>query len=333
MAIGDPIENTSFEVEPAEHGERLDLFLARRAAGLSRSRLKLLIQEGRVRVEGNRQLQPSHRLSAGDRVEIDIPEAAPAEPQPEAIPLRIFYEDEDLLVLDKPVGLVVHPAAGNWTGTLVNALIHHCGAGLSGVGGVRRPGIVHRLDKDTSGLMVVAKNDLAHAGLAAQFADHGRSGGLRREYTALVWGTPHPRAGQIDAPLDRDPRNRQKQAVARAGGRRAVTHYGVEERFAAGAVSSLRLQLETGRTHQIRVHMAHIGHPLLGDPTYGAGFLTKAATLPDDLARLVRALGRQALHAGLLGFAHPRTGEALEFSSGPPRDLAFLIERFRERTV
>ena len=333
MAMAEPLENRIFQVEPAEAGERLDAFLVRRAEGFSRSRLKALIRDGHVAVSGERRDEPNHRVAAGDTVSLAVPATIPADPEPEAIALDIIYEDGDLLVLDKPVGLVVHPAAGNWTGTLVNALLHHCGDSLSGVGGVRRPGIVHRLDKDTSGLMVVAKNDLAHAGLAAQFADHGRTGPLIREYSALVWGVPQPRSGRVSAPLDRDPRNRQRQAVARSGGRRAATDFAVEEILGGGSAALLRLRLETGRTHQIRVHMAHIGHPLIGDLTYGAGFFTKADALPADLRQAVRAFRRQALHAGVLGFRHPRTGGTLRFTSRPPADLAFLIEQFRRQTV
>jgi 23S rRNA pseudouridine1911/1915/1917 synthase len=329
----DPLENAAFRVEPGEAGERLDSFLARRADGLSRSRLKALIQDGHVAVAGRRIDQPSHRVAAGDEIEMGIPEPEPAEPQPEAIPLDIAYEDRDLIVVDKPAGLVVHPAAGNWTGTLVNALLHHCGDSLSGIGGVRRPGIVHRLDKDTSGLMVVAKTDAAHAGLAAQFADHGREGALVREYRALVWGVPQPRSGRVEAALDRDPRNRQKHAVTRSGGRHAVTHYSMEETYGGGIASLVRLRLETGRTHQIRVHMAHLGHPLVGDPTYGSGFRSKAGALPAPLAETVREFRRQALHAGVLGFAHPATGEVLRFDRPPPSDMTDLIERFRELTV
>ena len=235
-------------------------------------------------------------------------------------------------MLDKPAGLVVHPAPGNYDGTLVNALLDHCGPGFTGIGAERRPGIVHRLDKDTSGVLVVAKNDEAHRALSEQFAEHGRDGVLRREYDALVWGAPKPHIGAVDAPLNRDVRNRQRQAVARFGGRNALTHYALKERFGAAA-SMLTCRLETGRTHQIRVHMAHIGHPLVGDAVYGGGFLTKAETLPPRLRAAVKAFRRQALHARLLRFEHPRTGASLQFETEWPADLTNLVELFRKQAV
>ena len=238
-----------------------------------------------------------------------MPPPVPAEPEGEAIPLDVVYEDDDLIVIDKPAGLVVHPAAGNQTGTLVNALIAHCGASLSGIGGVMRPGIVHRLDKDTSGLMVVAKTDRAHRSLADQFADHGRTGPLERGYMALVWGVPDRADGTIEAALGRSTKNREKIEVKREGGREAITHYHVAERYGAAgkpAVASLvECRLETGRTHQIRVHLAAIGHPVIGDRTYGAGFATKPALLPEPARSLAARFPRQALHAYLLGFEHP----------------------------
>ena len=327
--MAEPIETSAFRVEPDEAGERLDAFLARRDARLSRSRHKALIKDGLVRVGGRPERDPNRRLSSGDAVEVTVPPAGDAEPEAEAIPLSVVHEDADLIVIDKSAGLVVHPGAGNWRGTLVNALLAHCGDSLSGVGGVRRPGIVHRLDKDTSGLLVVAKNDAAHQNLAAQFADHGRTGPLIREYDALVWGVPDPHMGSVDAPLDRDSRNRQKQAIARTGGRRAVTHYHLTE-ILGGVAALILCRLETGRTHQIRVHMAHIGHPLVGDAVYGAGFLTKAERLPVELKAAVKAFPRQALHARVLGFRHPRTGETLRFEADWPADMADLVERFRK---
>jgi 23S rRNA pseudouridine1911/1915/1917 synthase len=256
--MDDPLEKLTLRVEPEDAGARLDQFLARRAEGFSRSRLKALIQDRQVSARGNVMDDPNARVVAGSEILLQIPAAEPAEPQPEAIALTILYEDEDIIVIDKPAGLVVHPGAGNQTGTLVNALIAHCGDSLSGIGGVRRPGIVHRLDKDTSGVLVVAKNDAAHRALSAQFAAHGRDGALKREYDALVWGAPKPHIGEVDAPLTRDVRNRQKQAVARSGGRHALTRYALKERFGRSA-SLLTCKLETGRTHQIRVHMAHMG--------------------------------------------------------------------------
>jgi 23S rRNA pseudouridine1911/1915/1917 synthase len=253
----------------------------------------------------------------------------PAAPQPQAIPLAVVYEDAHLIVIDKPKGLAVHPGPGHATGTLVNALIAHCGASLSGIGGVRRPGIVHRLDKDTTGLLVVAKTDRAHAGLAEQFAAHGVDGRLERRYQALVWGAPERPRGSIDAALARSSANRTKIAVVReAAGRHAVTRYAVLETYGGGATkpiaSLLELELETGRTHQIRVHLAHIGHPLLGDMTYGAGFKASARNLGDAAQAALEALGRQALHAGTLAFVHPVTGKRLRFTSPLPADMARL---------
>jgi 23S rRNA pseudouridine1911/1915/1917 synthase len=263
-----------------------------------------------------------------------VPPPEPAEPEAEAIPLAIVHEDDDLIIIDKPKGLVVHPAAGNRSGTLVNALIAHCGASLSGIGGVKRPGIVHRLDKDTTGLIVVAKNDRAHQALAAQFADHGRTGPLQRGYLAFVWGVPDRPQGTIDAPIDRHPHARDKMAV-RQGGREAVTHWEVLERYQGAdgrpVASLLACRLETGRTHQIRVHLAHIGHPLLGDDVYGAGFKTKAAHLGPTARESLADLGRQALHAYLLGFDHPSLGEFLEFRSELPADLARLRHELAAR--
>ncbi len=322
-------------MEPDEAGERLDSFLARRDGRFSRNRFKALIKDGQVTIGGRTLVEPNYRVNAGDTIAFAAPEPQEPVPQPEAIALNVVFEDADLIVIDKPAGLVVHPAAGNRTGTLVNALLHHCGDSLSGIGGVRRPGIVHRLDKETSGLIVVAKSDQAHRGLAAQFADHGRKGALQRAYLALVWGAPMPARGVIDAPLDRDSRNRLKRAVVKSGGRAAVTGYQTQERYPAdtarpAVAALLRCRLQTGRTHQIRVHMAHIGHPLIGDPLYGAGFLTKADTLPAPLAARMRKFRRQALHAAYLRIQHPLTGEILTFQSPPPADMAGLIEAFRK---
>jgi len=311
---------------------RLDAWLAGAVADLSRSRAKALIAGGSVAVGGATIEEPKRPVKPGERVTIDLPPPVPAEPAAESIPLDVVYEDADLIVINKPPGLVVHPAAGNHTGTLVNALIAHCGASLSGIGGVMRPGIVHRLDKDTSGLMVVAKTDRAHRGLAAQFADHGRTGPLERGYIALVWGLPARGEGIIDAPLGRSLRNREKIEVKRAaGGREAITHYAVAERYGPKErplASLVECRLETGRTHQIRVHMASIGHPVIGDRTYGAGFATKAALLPEPARGLVEALPRQALHAFLLGFEHPVSGEAMRFEGEIPEDISVLIQAF-----
>jgi 23S rRNA pseudouridine1911/1915/1917 synthase len=307
-------------------GERLDRVLAAGIA-LSRSRLKALILAGEVAIGGRTIRDPGHRVNAGDVLTLNVPPPEPAQPLPENIPLSIVYEDDELIVIDKPKGLVVHPAAGNRSGTLVNALIAHCGESLSGIGGVRRPGIVHRLDKDTTGLMVVAKTDRAHHALAAQFADHGRTGPMTRGYLAFVWGVPERPKGTIDKPIERHPRARDKMAV-RAGGREAITHWEVLERYrgsdGAPVASLLACRLETGRTHQIRVHLASIGHPLLGDDVYGPGFKTKAVHLPPAAQEALAALGRQALHAYLLGVVHPTRGDYLEFRSELPADLRRL---------
>jgi 23S rRNA pseudouridine1911/1915/1917 synthase len=261
-----------------------------------------------------------------------MPETVAAEPGPENIALDIVYEDDDIIVIDKPRGLVVHPAAGHETGTLVNALIAHCGASLSGIGGVRRPGIVHRLDKDTTGLMVVAKNDRAHQSLTRQFADHGRTGAMRRGYMALIWGVPGRQRGTVDAPIDRHPFAREKMAV-RESGREAVTHWEILESFngrdGKPVAAQLACQLETGRTHQIRVHLAHIGHPLMGDAVYGPHFKTKASHLGPGSRAALAALGRQALHAYLLALEHPQTGEILEWISDLPADLTLLRDNLR----
>jgi 23S rRNA pseudouridine1911/1915/1917 synthase len=310
-----------------EGSNRLDRVLAARLAELSRSRLKALILAGCVTVGTAPVRDPAYHVAQGDTITIDVPEAVAAEPAGEDIALDIVFEDDDIIVIDKPRGLVVHPAAGHETGTLVNALIAHCGMSLSGIGGVRRPGIVHRLDKDTTGLMVAAKNDRAHQALSAQFADHGRTGEMRRGYMAFVWGVPNRQRGTVDAPIDRHPHAREKMAV-REGGREAVTHWEIQETFhgrdGKPVAALLACQLETGRTHQIRVHLAHIGHPLMGDSVYGPHFKTKASHLGPQSQAALTTLGRQALHAYLLVLEHPRTGEILEWISDLPEDLSHL---------
>ena len=328
----EPLEQTlSLAIDEAAVGQRLDRVLAARFPDFSRSRWQALIKDGTVQDHTSRVLEdPGHRVKRGDVLAIVLPEATAAEPLGEDIPLTVVFEDAHLIVIDKPAGLVVHPGAGHHTGTLVNALIHHCGDSLSGIGGVKRPGIVHRLDMDTSGLLVAAKTDAAHQGLSAQFQSHGADGRLVRSYTAICWGALDRAKGVIEAALARSKINRTKIAVVRpAAGRHAVTHYVVDETFADAGnrpiASLLDLQLETGRTHQIRVHMAHIGHPLLGDATYGAGFNTRALRLSEPAQVALIALGRQALHARVLGFEHPVTGKALRFESELPGDMAKLL--------
>jgi 23S rRNA pseudouridine1911/1915/1917 synthase len=309
-----------------EAGLRLDRVLAAHIATMSRSRLKALILAGQVKIAARTIRDPAASVNSGDTVTVILPPPEKASPEGEVIPLNVIYEDDAIIVIDKPKGLVVHPAAGHTSGTLVNALIAHCGASLSGIGGVKRPGIVHRLDKDTTGLMVAAKTDKAHRALSKQFAEK-TEGPLKRGYLALVWGAPDRPKGTIDAPLGRHTHARDKQAV-RERGRAAVTHWHVLERFPGPdgkpIASLLACILETGRTHQIRVHLAHIGHPILGDATYGTGFKTKASRLGPQAHAALEALGRQALHAYLLAIEHPETGDALEFRSELPGDLRRL---------
>ncbi len=319
-------------VEGSEGSPRLDRVLAGHLTELSRSRLKALILAGRVAVKSAPVRDPAYHVGRGDTITIDVPEPVAATPQGEDIALDIVYEDNDLVVIDKPAGLVVHPGAGHETGTLVNALIAHCGDSLSGIGGVKRPGIVHRLDKDTSGLLVAAKNDAAHRALSAQFADHGKTGEMRRGYLAFVWGVPNRARGTVEAPIDRHPHAREKMAV-REGGRHAVTHWEIVESFTGTdgkpVASLIACELETGRTHQIRVHLAHIGHPLMGDMVYGPHFKTKAAQLGPEARTALAALDRQALHAYLLTVEHPKTGAILEWKSDLPAELALLRRSLR----
>ncbi|MBY0380948.1 MAG: RluA family pseudouridine synthase [Xanthobacteraceae bacterium] len=325
-------ERRQITVEATEKSQRLDRVLATRVDDLSRTRIKALIVAGHVAVADAVTRDPAYHVKPGDTITIDVPPAVPPEPEGEDIPLNIVYEDNDILVLDKQRGLVVHPAAGHESGTLVNALIAHCGDSLSGIGGVRRPGIVHRIDKDTTGLMVVAKNDRAHQSLTAQFADHGRTGALRRGYMAFVWGAPDRPRGTINQPIDRHPHAREKMAV-RQGGREAITHWELLESFTGRdgkpVASLLACQLETGRTHQIRVHLSHVGHPLIGDDVYGSGFRTKASQLGSAAQNAPSALGRQALHAYLLVLEHPATGEIMTWESALPEDLLLLQKGLR----
>lgn len=321
-----PGESTSsirrVTAEPGDTGQRLDRLLATRLGELSRTRLKHLVEDGRVSLDGAAVTDPSLRVRAGQSFVLALPEAVADTPVPQAMDLAICYEDAHLLVLDKPAGLVVHPAPGNPDRTLVNALLAHCGESLAGIGGVRRPGIVHRLDKDTSGLMVVAKDEAAQAKLSADFAARR----VTRAYGAVVWGVPQPRAGEIAGRIGRSPRNRQKMAVLRSGGKAAVTRYRVLRAF-KDVAALVECRLATGRTHQIRVHMTESGHPLIGDATYGdRRSLGRVRAIPAETRERLIAFPRQALHAMLLGFRHPVSGEYLEFSSPFPRDIEELIE-------
>jgi 23S rRNA pseudouridine1911/1915/1917 synthase len=306
-------------VVPAEAaGERLDKTLAARAPELSRARIQALIAQGRVSREDLVLTDASAKALAGD-YRIEVPPPEPAEPVPEAIPLTVLYEDAHLIVVDKPAGMAVHPAPGSERGTLVNALLAHCGASLSGVGGVARPGIVHRIDKETSGIVVAAKTDAAHQGLSALFQAHD----IERVYVALTRGAPGARKGTIEGAIARSTHDRKKMALVRAGGRHAVTHYVVETVFGPEAkplAARLACRLETGRTHQIRVHLASKGCPCLGDPIYGSG----PPAEPVRRAIAEAGLTRQALHAAVLGFRHPITGEPLRFESPLPDDMARL---------
>jgi 23S rRNA pseudouridine1911/1915/1917 synthase len=317
----------------ATDSERLDRFLARSFPDVSRARFQRLIAEGQVNVEGAAQTDVGYKLKPGQQVAVILPPARPAEPEAQPMALDVVFEDRHVIVINKPAGLVVHPAAGHEDGTLVNALLSHCGESLSGIGGVKRPGIVHRLDKDTSGLLVIAKNDAAHQSLSEQFQAHGRDGRLQRAYLAFVWGVPHRKAGTIATGIARAPHNRQKMAVStRADAKEAITHY--ETVNAYGSVASLvRCNLETGRTHQIRVHMSHVGHPLLGDATYGSGFKSSLAKLDTNSQSAVKALKGQALHAEQLGFDHPKSGKPLLFKASLPPLLQNLEAALSAQTI
>ena len=311
-------ERLTSELPEALAGQRLDKVLAPLFPDLSRARLQALIGEGRLTLDGRPVADAARKAKAGTYALL-VPPPAPAAPEPQALPLSILYEDAHLIVVDKAAGMAVHPAPGTPNGTLVNALLHHCGASLSGVGGVARPGIVHRLDKDTSGVMVAAKSDVAHQGLSKLFATHD----IDRLYIALTRGAPAPASGTIDTRLGRSLGDRKKMAVLKSGGRQAVTHYRVEAAFGAQdkpLAARVACRLETGRTHQIRVHMASKGSPCLGDPVYGAG--QPAVAVRDQIA--AAGLQRQALHAAVLGFVHPVTGQTLRFETALPPDMAAL---------
>jgi 23S rRNA pseudouridine1911/1915/1917 synthase len=309
------IQTIEVRLEPAHAGWRLDRALAASIPTLSRERLKSLIRSGAVDSGGTLLRDPALKVRGTENLQLAVPEPEPARNEPQDIPLRVVFEDEHLLVVDKPAGLVVHPAAGNRDGTLVNALLHHCGGSLSGIGGVARPGIVHRIDKDTSGLLVVAKTDVTHEGLARQFAAHS----IDRRYLAIVSGVPKTADGTVDAPLARSAANRKKIAiVAGRRGKRAVTHWRRVSALRDAALVECRL--ETGRTHQVRVHMASIGHPLVGDPVYGRAGKTHGKLLKE------LQFHRQALHAAELGFIHPVTKRRLSFASAMPADMQQLFK-------
>jgi 23S rRNA pseudouridine1911/1915/1917 synthase len=323
MTTTDDEEEIAFEdmglrlVEVADAGGRLDKVLADLVSELSRGRIQALMAAGLVTRDGRPVTDASVKALAGT-YEISIPAPVAAEPQPEAIPLSVLYEDAHLIVIDKPAGMAAHPGPGTESGTLVNALLHYCGDSLSGIGGVLRPGIVHRLDKDTSGVMVAAKSDAAHAGLSALFATHD----IERAYIAFTRGAPTPASGTIHTQIGRSSHDRKKMAVLKSGGREAITHYQVEQAFGGikPVAARVRCVLETGRTHQIRVHLASKGAPCLGDPVYGSGAPVNAVRAVIDEA----GLGRQALHAAVLGFVHPVTGERLRFETPLPADMAAL---------
>ena len=329
-------DTTTLTAAEEAAGERLDRWLAAEIDALSRSRLKALIEQGQLQIGGTPLTDPSAKVVAGAVYTLTVPAPRPADPVPEKMDLDILFEDDDLIVLVKPAGLAVHPAAGNWSGTLVHGLLHHCAGSLSGIGGVERPGIVHRLDKDTSGVMVVAKSDAAHQGLAAQFAAHS----VERAYIAFTRNAPSPKAGRIETRIARSSHDRKKFAVPHdphsEAGKLAITNYATLARYGqapdaaigTGIAAKVECRLETGRTHQIRVHMAHIGCPLLGDPVYG----NRRGNILDisENGRELRDFRRQALHAAILGFDHPVTGEALRFETDLPEDLARL-EKFLQR--
>ena len=327
------MSGTSLRAVAAEEraGWRLDRFLAASLSDMSRSRLQMLIAEGAVSRAGTTIRDGNTRVKPGEEYEVRVPKPTPAEPQAQAIPLDVVYEDDDLIVIDKQSGLVVHPAAGNPDGTLVNALIAHCGQSLKGIGGVERPGIVHRLDKDTSGLLVAAKTEHAMKSLAKQFANHT----IERAYHAIVWGAPRAGNGTIEGDIGRNPFDRKRMSILRTGGKPARTRYRVLETFGSKErpfASLMECRLETGRTHQIRVHLTHIGHPLIGDPSYGRARQAPRAKTPAEEKAYAAAANfpRQALHALVLGFQHPGLHKTMHFEAPYPADFAELLASLRE---
>ncbi|WP_036221855.1 RluA family pseudouridine synthase [Maritalea myrionectae] len=322
----DAQDTLNFTVTPEWVGKRLDVVVAHFAQDISRSRCQDLIRQDALTIDGATISEPKYRVKQDQQINLILPPPVDAAPLAQNITLDILHEDDALIVINKPANMVVHPAPGLDEDTLVNALLYHCGDSLVGIGGVKRPGIVHRLDKDTTGVIVVAKTEQAHNHLAAQFADHGRTGPLEREYIALVWAEPRPPKGRIETQIGRDPKNRTKQAVLKEGGRNAITHFKLDHVFGGHkwTVARVKCRLETGRTHQIRVHMTHIGHPLLGDANYGIGMESKIRNLPMPAQQALKALNRQALHAALLGFEHPVTKEKMVFTAPLPKDMSEL---------
>ena len=316
---------------------RLDQFLKKSISDLSRTRIKKLIVDGFLKLNNKIILDPSYTVKENDICTLKVPDALKAKPIGEKIDLEIIYEDNDLIVINKQKGLVVHPAPGNPNKTLVNALINHCGNSLSGIGGEKRPGIIHRLDKDTSGLLVVAKNDKSHNGLASQFKNHGKDGKLIRAYKAIVWGIPTFSSGKISTFIGRSDRNRKKMTVfndENHKSKKAITHWRVLEKNDENNITLIECNLETGRTHQIRVHLDHISHPVLGDPLYGHGFKTRVNKLESTVKILVEKHGNtQALHAYKLGFEHPITNKNLIFETDPPETMKKIIESFNKNSL
>ncbi len=319
------MENHLLTVTENENDSRTDKFISTQLPDISRNRIQQLITQDAVKLNGNIITDRSHRLKEGDILEIFIPEAIESEMKPSNIPLNIVYEDEHLLVINKQAGLIVHPGSGNYENTMANALMAHCGDSLSGIGGVMRPGIVHRLDKDTTGLLVAAKNDIAHRKLSKQLKDRS----LKRIYNTVIWGMPTKPAGKISVNIGRSARDRKKMAPLKSGGRTAVTHYKIKKIFQDKIASLVECRLETGRTHQIRVHLNHIKHPVVGDKTYGSGHGRSLSTLGDGAKSYIRNFHRQALHSKYIGFIHPDSGEFMEFESELPDDMQKLISCFQ----
>lgn len=325
MTINEKYYTHTIYVTEAQCNKRLDKVMADALPDITRTRIQALIKEGNVTLASEKVTDCSRKVKTDECYTLVMPPPEPSELVAAEVPLDIYFEDEHLLVINKPAGMTVHPGAGNYNDTLVNALLAHCGGSLSGIGGVSRPGIVHRLDKDTSGLMVVAKHDQAHVDLSDQIATRA----LKRYYYAVVWGIPVPKHGTIQANIGRSVRNRKKMAVFRAGGKHAVTHYTVKEMFLQHLASLVECRLETGRTHQIRVHMAHIGHSLIGDPSYGSNNRKSLHLVEPGLRGFLKAFPRQALHSHSIGFTHPFTQKFMEFSAPLPEDMQILLSQLR----